>query len=90
MGLAKTASVARRKRDLPECLKGGSNKNEKNSKRRDLIIFTLQHILGLSNKKNIGWAGKVARMKAKKSVRIFDEGAQEMYLFLEKLSAFAF
>jgi len=49
-------SVARRKRDIPECLKGGNNKNEENSKRRHLIIFILQHILGLSNeKKKIGW-----------------------------------
>jgi len=64
-------SVARRKRDIPECLKGGNNKNEENSKRRHLIIFILQHILGLSNeKKKIGWAGNVARMKAQKRVRI--------------------
>lgn len=83
MGLAKTVSVARRKRDIPECLKGGSNNNEENSKRRDLIIFTLQRRLELSNVKNkkIGWAGKVACMKAQKRGRIFDEGSQEMYLF---------
>jgi len=51
VGLAKTVSVARGKRDIPECVKGRRNKNEEKSKRRDLIIFNLQHILELSNEK---------------------------------------
>jgi len=79
-------SVARRKRDIPECVKRERNKNEEKSKRGELIIFTLQHILGLSNeKKNMGWVGKVARMKAEKRVRTFDEGAQEMYILFKKI-----